>query len=108
MGALWTLFAAALDNRMQAVECERGLVSYRALTRSDRYLHGANVFVRDALLHFDLGDVAAMVAGRELTIRQPVDARMQPVSRAEAESAYAAAVRAFDQAGGPARFRLAV
>ncbi|MDD1721863.1 MAG: acetylxylan esterase, partial [Euryarchaeota archaeon] len=67
MGALWTLFAAALDNRIHSAVCEGGLISYAALCRSDRYLHGANVFVRNVLCHFDLPQVAAAVADRSLT-----------------------------------------
>src|SRR5713101_9895496 len=46
-GALWVLYAAALDSRIQDAACERGLISYRDLARTDRYLHNASVFVRD-------------------------------------------------------------
>jgi cephalosporin-C deacetylase-like acetyl esterase len=73
MGALWALYAAALDDRVKAVRCERMLKSYRTLIESDRYLHGANVFLRDVLLHFDIPQVAALVGGR-LTVEEPVDA----------------------------------
>ena len=40
--------------------CDGGLVSYRSLTQVDRYLHGAGIFVRDVLKHFDLPQVAEM------------------------------------------------
>ena len=59
MGALWALFAATLDPRIRALVCDHGLLCYRALTASDRHLHGANVFIPDVLKHFDLPDVAA-------------------------------------------------
>ena len=63
-GALWVLYAAALDGRIRAAVAERGLVSYASLTRVDRYLHSAGVFVRDVLTSFDLPHVAAAVADR--------------------------------------------
>ncbi len=79
MGALWTLFAAALDTRIQVVVCEAGLLSCGALCRSDRYLHGASMFVRNVLCHFDLPQVAAAVADRSLTLVAPVNSRERPV-----------------------------
>lgn len=72
-GALWALFAAAEDSRIRAVVAERGLISYASLTRTDRYLHSAGVFIRDVLLGFDLPHVAAAVADRRLTLLSPVD-----------------------------------
>jgi hypothetical protein len=87
MGALWTLFAAALDNRIQTVVCEGGLLSYRALTSVDRYLHGADVFIPDVLNHFDLPQVAAAV-DRRVVIVAPVDAMKNPVEISRARDLY--------------------
>jgi len=91
MGALWALYAAALDPRITAAVCERGLISYRALTSVDRYLHGANVFVPGVLRHFDLPQVAAAAGGRRLALLSPVDAMKQPVDLNAAQEAYAGA-----------------
>ncbi len=88
MGALWVLYAAALDPRIQSVVCHEGLLSYRSLTAVDRYLHGADVFILDVLNHFDLPQVAAAVAGRRLALLSPVDAMKQPVDPAAAAEAY--------------------
>ena len=92
MGALWSLFAAALDPRIEAAVCEGGLLSYRTLTASDRYLHGADVFIPDVLNHFDLPEVAAMAGGR-VTLAAPVGAMKKPVDIAAARRAYPPAVR---------------
>ena len=104
-GAVWSLFAAALDPRIAALRCERGLLAYRELLAADRYLFNAGIFIRDVLLHFDLPQVAALLAGRELTIVDPVDHMKRRVDKARAESVYAQARQAFDGAGGGDRLR---
>jgi cephalosporin-C deacetylase-like acetyl esterase len=106
-GALWALFAAALDERVSEAVLERGLVSYRSLTAVDRYLHGAGIFIRDVLLHFDLPQVAAAMAGRRLTLAAPVDAMKRPVEAAEARRAYAFTEEVYRNAGAAAEFRIA-
>ena len=105
-GALWVLFAAALDSRISDVVAERGLVSYRSLARVDRYTHGANVFLRDVLLHCDLPQVAAMIAPRPLAIRSPLDPMKRRVDDAEAAEAYRATAEAYRKAGAGDQFRI--
>ncbi len=106
MGALWVLYAAALDPRIRGVVCENGLVSYRALTQADRYLHGANIFIRDVLKHFDLPQVAAAVSDRPLVLMAPVDAMKRPVEPAVARAAYEWTQQTYTRAGAPDRFRI--
>ncbi len=67
-GATWLLFAAALDARIQALVCDRGLLSYKSLTQADRYRYGADVFVPGVLRQFDLPQLAATLADRALTL----------------------------------------
>jgi len=107
MGALWVMFAAALDARIAAAVCEGGLLSYRTLTETDRYLHGASVFIPDVLRHFDLPQVAAAVAGRRLAVLAPVDAMKSPVDEMRGRKAYEWAERAYKQAGKPDAFAVA-
>jgi cephalosporin-C deacetylase-like acetyl esterase len=104
-GALWALFAAALDSRARRVVCDGGLLSYRSLTSSDLYLHSADTFLKDVLLHFDLPQVAATVAGR-LTLFSPVDAMKNPVELAQARETYRWAAELHAQAGAPDHFRI--
>jgi cephalosporin-C deacetylase-like acetyl esterase len=106
MGALWALYAAALDPRIKSVVCHRGLLSYRSLTATDRYLHGADVFVLDVLNHFDLPQVAAVVAGRRLSLLSPVDPMQQPVDTAAAAEAYRWTQDTYIAAGARDRFHI--
>ncbi len=106
MGALWALFAAALDERIRAAVCHGGLLSYRTLARTDRYRHGAGIFIRDVLLHFDLPQVAAAVAGRRLVLLEPVDAMKRPVAVQAARAAYHWTEQAYRAAGAEGEFRV--
>jgi len=106
-GALWALFAAALDSRVHAVVCDGGLLSYRALTSSELYLHSADIFVKDVLLQFDLPQVAAAVAERRLTLVSPVDAMKNPVALPVVHETYDWAAEVYAQAGASDRFRTA-
>jgi len=88
MGATWTLFAAALDTRIQSAVCEGGLLSYRAIASADRFSQVASLFLLDVLHHFDLPHVAAAVAARRLVLISPVDHVKRPVELSLAERAY--------------------
>jgi cephalosporin-C deacetylase-like acetyl esterase len=105
-GALWALFAAALEERIRAAVCEGGLLSYRTLARTDRYRHGAGIFIRDVLLHFDLPHAAAAVAGRRLVLLGPVDAMKRPVRLDTARAAYSWTSAAYRAAGAEGQFRI--
>ncbi|MCW5981752.1 MAG: acetylxylan esterase [Bryobacteraceae bacterium] len=105
-GALWGLYAAALDPRIDEVLCERPLLSYRALAQVDRYLHSAGVFIRDVLKYFDLPQVAAMLADRSLTLKSPVDAMKRPVDLATARRAYAWTEQVYGNLGAASRFHI--
>ena len=72
----------------------------------DRYLHGASIFIRDVLQHFDLPQVAASIAGRDLTLLSPVDHMKRPVEVALAEKAYRFTQEAYATAGAEGRFRV--
>jgi cephalosporin-C deacetylase-like acetyl esterase len=98
MGALWVLFAAALDPRAHAAVCEGGLLSYRTLTDSDRYLHGADIFIPDVLKHFDLPEVASAVKC-PVTVVAPLDAMKNPVDLGRARSTYRPPARVAPAAG---------
>jgi cephalosporin-C deacetylase-like acetyl esterase len=88
MGALWALYAAALDDRILSAVCHNGLLSYRALTSVDCYTQETSVFVRDVLKYFDLPQVAAAAAGRRLTLLEPVGPMRTPVEFGDADRAY--------------------
>jgi cephalosporin-C deacetylase-like acetyl esterase len=105
-GALWVLYAAALDPRITTTIADSGLVSYRSLAQVDRYLHGAHLFIRDVLKHFDLPQVAAAVADRKLIIHSPVDPMKKPVGLSAARRAYEWTSQAYQSVGGADRFQV--
>ena len=105
--ALWTLYAAALDTRIQSAICDGGLLSYRSLTSVDRYDASSSVFVRNILVHFDLPQVAAAVADRRLTILSPLDAMKSPVEPAEARRVYQITQNTYAKLGLSDRFCIA-
>jgi cephalosporin-C deacetylase-like acetyl esterase len=107
-GALWVLYAAALDPRITTVVAKRGLLSYRNLAQVDRYTHGAGVFIRDVLLYFDLPQVAAAVAGRRLTIFSPLDAMKRPAEIHDANEAYKRTSAAYQAADADDHFLIAL
>ena len=104
MGALWSLYAAALDTRIRSVVCDGGLLSYGCLARSDRYLHGANIIVPDVLKHFDLPQVAAAVANRPLALMAPVDEMKQGVKLQVAQQVFEWTRAAYAAAGAESQF----
>ena len=106
MGALWTLYAAALDPRVKSVVCHEGLLSYRSLTATDRYLHGADVFIIDVLHHFDLPQAAAAVAGRRLALLSPVGAMRRSIDIPTAMEAYRWTQDAYSAADAKNLFRI--
>ncbi len=106
MGALWVLFAAALDRRIHSVICEGGLLSYQSLAFVDRYTQGANTFIRDVLLYFDLPDVAACVADRNLVLLAPVDAMGHAADLSLAKKIYQLTDEAYTAAGNSRHFRI--
>jgi hypothetical protein len=95
-----------LDGRMRAVVAERGLISYVSLTRVDRYLHSAGVFVRDVLTSFDLPHVAAALADRPLALLSPVGP-MKEVDVSTAQREYEFTRQAYNRARVADRFVVA-
>jgi hypothetical protein len=103
---LWCLFAAALDERILNLICSRSLLSYWTLTKSDRYLYGADVFVPEAFQYFDLPDVAAAVAPRSLALIEPKDAMKKTVDAQLAAETYRRTQDAYRIAGAEKSFRI--
>jgi cephalosporin-C deacetylase-like acetyl esterase len=98
-GGLWCLYAAALDARIRSLICVRSLLSYRSLAGGDRYSYGADVFVPDVLMHFDLPQVAAAMAGRPLALICPADGMKNTVNASQAREAFRWTYRVYESAG---------
>jgi cephalosporin-C deacetylase-like acetyl esterase len=106
MGALWGLYAAALDPRIQFVIADGGLLSYKSLAQSGRYKYGANVFVRSGLKYFDVPQIAAAIAGRNVRLLSPLSPMKVPVPIAEARQAYQFTLDTYASAGIGDRFQI--
>ncbi|MGJ5813309.1 alpha/beta hydrolase family protein [Paludibaculum fermentans] len=106
LAGIWALCAAALDPAISATTCHGPLLSYVALTRTDRHLVPASYLVRGLLQHTDLPEIAALIAPRRLTITAPVDAMLQTVPLNEASAEYRPTRDAYRRAGHAGRFTL--
>ena len=102
------LHAAAMNDRMKAVTIDGGLVSWDNVIRTPiSHNQLANV-VPGALKVYDLPDLAAAIAPRPLTIRNPVDAAGKPLSKEAAEEAYKGVREAYKKAKAEDKFTLIV
>jgi cephalosporin-C deacetylase-like acetyl esterase len=107
MGAIWALFAAAVDPRIHAVILQNGLVSWRELLEHDRYQQASSQFIWGALTKFDLPQVASLIAPRVLTILNPADYNKQPVTAVNANAVYAPVLEAYRSAGASGNLSIA-
>ena len=87
MGALWSLYAAALEPAISGVAMRNGLISYRAVLDAARHAQATSQFPFGVLRSFDLPQVAAIVTPRPAVIGKPVNA-MKEVDTVMARAAY--------------------
>lgn len=106
MGALWGLYAAALDPRIQLLIADGGLLSYKSLAQSDRYKYGANIFVRGGLKYFDLPMIAAAIADRNVRIVSPLDPMKMSVPLVDAQLAYRFTQATYANANATEQFQI--
>ncbi len=100
------MYAAVLDSRVRSLVCQERLVSCRALTEVDRYRYGAEIFIPNVRLLFDLPALGAAMAGRALTLALPLDAMRDAVPLSMAREAYRTTQAAYEAAGADRLFRI--
>ncbi|MBI3832425.1 MAG: acetylxylan esterase [Planctomycetes bacterium] len=88
-GALWALYAAALDEKVERAVLLRGLSTYKSLVDRRRASHHFSICLPGAVKDFDLPHVAACVAPRALTLVNPVNQRRERLPAQQAERDYA-------------------
>jgi cephalosporin-C deacetylase-like acetyl esterase/pimeloyl-ACP methyl ester carboxylesterase len=101
------LHAAALEPRVKRLTLEGTLVSWSAVVRTPVSHNQLTNVVPGALAVYDLPDLAAAVAPRPLTIRNPADPTGKPLARAAADDAYRAVRAAYAKAGSEKQFVVA-
>ena len=82
------LFAAALDQRIEALYLSGGLSSFQDVVETEQYNHPFANFVPNLLNHTDLPDIAAGLAPRRVIIAGPVNARGTTLESATATQTY--------------------
>lgn len=78
-GALLALLAGCLDQRVGRVVEQRALTSWGSLTWHREYAWPLSFILPGALAHFDLDDLRASLAPRELLSIEPLDHLRRPV-----------------------------
>jgi pimeloyl-ACP methyl ester carboxylesterase len=102
-GAASVLYAATLDERLKKIVLEKMLASYQTIV--DQKIH-RQVFenvVPSVLRFYDLPDLIAALAPREVWLVNPVDAMGNMVQSRQAESKYTFAQQAFRLTSQPDR-----
>jgi cephalosporin-C deacetylase-like acetyl esterase len=105
-GAVPVLYAAMLDERLKRVALEGMLESYQTIV--DQKIH-RQIFenvVHSVLQFYDLPDLVAALAPREVWVVNPVDAVGKMVQSHQAGSKYTLAQQAFRLAGQPDRLHI--
>lgn len=106
VGGLLGLYAGAIDERLEYVAVINSLCSYKCLVNSPIYTHHFNTFIPDVIRHFDLSNIAAMVAPRTLMLINPVDAMKQSVPQEVLEQEYAWTREIYRMLDNPESFML--
>ena len=93
------LHAAALEPKVMAILLDGMVLSWSVVAQAKQSRNQLASVMPGALKVYDLPDLAALLAPRPLTIRNPVDPMGKPVSQEELEAAYAKAREAYKAAG---------
>jgi hypothetical protein len=100
------LHVAALDPRVTQVTLEGSLLSWTNVVNTPLSYGQLSNVVPGVLKVYDLPELAATLAPRPLTIRNPVDAALQPVSQAVLETTYAACRAAYARQNAAEKLQL--
>ena len=78
-GGLLAMHAAAIDERITRVISAGALITYTSLIAEPVYSHGVEVFIPHVLKHYDIPDIAALIAPRPLKLLNLVDHKKETV-----------------------------
>lgn len=98
------LHAAALDDRIKSVTLDGCVLSWDHVARTPVSHNQLATVVHGALAVYDLPDLAAAVAPRKLTIRNPLDAAGRPATPELIEATYRPARAAYEKANAADQF----
>ena len=86
------LFAAALDDRIQSLELDGMLMSYRSVIDTRIHRHAYEQVIPGVIRKFDLPDLVKALTPRSIRITSLVDAMGDPVPAKIAAGLYGAAM----------------
>ena len=103
---LLVLHAAALDERIKSVASAGALVSYAAVVENEIYAHRPSLFPPAGLSKYDLPELAALIAPRQLLLLNSVDQVHGRVELDRVAQVYSPTSRIFDLLGAKSAFRM--
>ena len=92
------LHAAAIDGLVRTIEIQDSLVSWSALARSSLSRGQLASVIPGVLESYDLPELAASLAPRELIIQGPVDPSGTPLTQTALDAAYALCTQSYKKA----------
>jgi cephalosporin-C deacetylase-like acetyl esterase len=106
--ALAALLSAVLDDRVHSLLLDQPIATYASVVESKAYTLDLSWFLFDVLKHFDLPDLAALIAPRPCWILNAVNAQGETLAESQVSSLYRNAAETFKQAGVTDRIRFVV
>jgi cephalosporin-C deacetylase-like acetyl esterase len=105
-GALWGLYASALDGGISHTVLLRGLDSYRSLIERRHHNHHFSIYLPGCLKEYDLPHVSACIAPRPLTIVNPVNSRKERMEAENVTREYALTAAIYKLRGAASNLRI--
>jgi pimeloyl-ACP methyl ester carboxylesterase len=105
VGGLLALYAGAFDERIAAVGCIEAPVSYKEMIQ-EHAAYPASAYVFDVLNHFEIEQIASMVAPRPLCVVNPLDGGAEPATESLAQKSYDWCHQVYGVLGASDQFKL--
>jgi dienelactone hydrolase len=106
--ALAVLLSAVLDGRLHSVLLDRPVATYASIVESKAYSLDLSWFLFDVLSHFDLPDLAALVAPRPCWFLNATNAQGETLAESKAQHLYRNAAEQFKRLGAGEQIRFIV
>ena len=105
-GALVAAHAAALDQRISRLVAVGGPISFRSLANDPMTKHPFSTFLPGVVGEYDIHDVYATLAPREVFVLNPQNSRGQLATRHEVEEEFRWTQRIYENAGAKGAFSI--